>query len=70
VAAILTNSHNDIELLTVAQVAAALQVSQRTIWRSVSNGIFPAPIKLGGRIARWKRSDIYAHIEKQAGGLR
>jgi len=50
-------------LITVDEVAAMLQVSQRTVYRFSDIGRIPRPIKLGGSV-RWRRSDILAWIEE------
>lgn len=49
-------------LLTVREVAALLAVSVPTIWRGVSTGRFPRPVKLGAS-SRWPQSEILAVIE-------
>lgn len=54
------------KLLTTKQVAELLSISERTLWRLVSSGRLPKPIKLSARTVRWKHSDILAFIE--AGG--
>lgn len=45
-------------LLRVKDVAAALAVSPRTVWRLVSAGRLPQPIRLGPRTCRWRWGDI------------
>ncbi|NQT93600.1 MAG: helix-turn-helix domain-containing protein [Lentisphaerae bacterium] len=45
------------ELMTIRDVAAALRLSPRTVWRMVSTGSIPQPIRLG-RSVRWQRSEI------------
>ena len=45
------------ELLTVAQVAATLQLSERTVWRMTSTGDLPRPLRFG-RAVRWRRQTI------------
>lgn len=51
------------ELLTPKQVAAALQVSERTIMRRVRQGIFPAPALILGR-PRWRRETVEKYVDK------
>lgn len=48
------------ELWTVTEVAKQLQCSPRHIWRLLERGQFPAPLRLGEKILRWRRSDIEA----------
>lgn len=45
------------ELLTAEQVADMLGVSTRTIWRRVSSGEIPEPMRIGG-LTKWRRSEI------------
>jgi predicted DNA-binding transcriptional regulator AlpA len=53
-------------LWKAADVARALAVDTRTIWRWASAGVIPAPLRIGGS-TRWRRSDIEALIEAKAG---
>ena len=41
-------------------------ISEATLWRGVREGRFPKPLKLGRFIARWRREDLAACIEKLA----
>lgn len=50
------------ELMTVEEVAALLGKSPRTVWRLVSSGEVPAPLKLGGSTV-WRRADVQAMID-------
>ena len=51
-------------LLTDAQAAAMAGLSRRTVWSLVSQGLFPAPVKVPGvRMTRWKRSDVQAWVD-------
>lgn len=45
-------------LLTVKQVSALMQISEREIWRMVKLGKFPPPRTIGLRIKRWYRGVI------------
>lgn len=49
------------ELLTVKQVAALLQVGERSVWRFRDSGRMPKALVLG-RCVRWKRSEIEAWV--------
>ena len=51
------------ELLTRKQVAAMLNVSERTIYRKVEDSLFPAPALVLGR-PRWKKEDVDKYIEE------
>lgn len=44
--------------LTGHEVAAALSVHWRTVWRWTAAGTFPQPIRHGRCYTRWQRSDI------------
>ena len=48
-------------LLTVAEVAALLKVSKITVWRQAKNGVFPAPVTIGGS-KRWRPEDIEEYV--------
>lgn len=48
------------DLLTAREVAHRMGVSLRTVWRWTVTGELPAPVRRGrgGRIVRWKATDI------------
>lgn len=48
-------------LLTQAEVAARLKVSQRQIRRMVAQGHFPPPLKVGGQ-NRWSEAIFIGYI--------
>lgn len=50
------------ELLSVEEVGQMLGISSRTVWRMVSAGEIPEPVKIGGS-TKWRRSDIQAMID-------
>ena len=45
------------------EVARMLDVSKRTVWRMVSAGQIPLPVRLGGN-TRWRLLDIQNWIER------
>lgn len=51
-------------LLTVNQVATIFGVATSSIWRWVTQGVLPQPIRLGGR-TRWVEAEIRAVIERE-----
>lgn len=51
------------KLLTIKDVAAALQLTSRTIELMVKRGDFPAPIKIGGS-NRWRPADVNNFLEQ------
>ena len=52
------------KLLKTRDVLDELGVVYSTLWRWVKAGRFPAPIKLGSRLA-WTRADLDQWIEAQ-----
>ena len=52
-------------LLTMAEVAELISLSQSTVRRFVKSGILPVPIRLGptGRSIRFKLSDIQLYLK-------
>jgi predicted DNA-binding transcriptional regulator AlpA len=51
-----------VQLLTDREVGAMLRVHPGTIWRWVSEGRLPKPVRVADRATRWFRSDIEAHV--------
>ena len=49
-------------LITVRDVAAALKVSPRQVWKLAASGRLPGPIRLA-RSVRWRAADITRFIE-------
>lgn len=49
----------DKELLTVKDVATALSVSQRQVWKLHASGRLPMPVRLS-RSVRWRRGELLA----------
>lgn len=50
------------ELLTVRDVAAALKISVRQVWKLNSAGRLPAPLRVA-RSVRWKRDELAAWVD-------
>ena len=46
------------ELLRMADVCRALALSRSTIYKLLSEGAFPKPVRLGSRAVRWPRAAI------------
>lgn len=42
-----------------------LPISAASLWRKVANGSFPAPTKLGARIACWKVGEVREWLDSQ-----
>ncbi len=51
-----------VELIGVDELAAILKVSSRTVWRLVSSGEAPAPLRIGGS-CRWRLKQVQDWIE-------
>lgn len=49
-------------LINAEQVANILNISERTLWRLVSGGKVPQPVRIG-RSARWRFQEINSWIE-------
>ena len=49
------------ELLTVREVASALKVSVRQVWKLHSSGRLPAPVRLS-RSVRWRQDELASWI--------
>jgi predicted DNA-binding transcriptional regulator AlpA len=49
-------------LLDVHEVAAMLGRARSTVWSDVKLGIFPAPLRVGRRNVRWRKSLVEAYI--------
>ncbi len=50
------------ELFTVKDLAARLRISQRQVWKLLSSGRLPQPVRLG-RSVRWRCDDINKWVE-------
>jgi prophage regulatory protein len=52
-------------LLRLPQVRERVGLSRSTIYARVSNGTFPAPVRIGGNAVAWVDSDVAAWIAAQ-----
>jgi predicted DNA-binding transcriptional regulator AlpA len=48
-------------------IAGVVPFSPATLWRKVSSGEFPKPIKLSVGVTAWKVEDVRAWIAKHSG---
>ena len=57
-------------LINAEEVARLMDVSERTLWRLLSAGKVPPPVRIG-RSTRWRLADVREWIEQgcPAGGL-
>ena len=51
-------------LLSVREVAKALGMSERTVWRLAATGDIPPPLAIG-RSRRWSRSTLEAWLARE-----
>jgi len=51
------------KLITDAEMAETIGCGRSTIWKWVSDGIIPKPLKIGG-MSRWKLSEAYDVIKR------
>jgi predicted DNA-binding transcriptional regulator AlpA len=51
-------TRNDLQLLTVQDVAKALKISVRGVWYWVQTGRLPPPIRFTRATVRWRAADI------------
>lgn len=56
--------NNQSQMIDVREVATILSISTRSVWRLVSRGELPQPIRFG-RNVRWRCADIEAWIASQ-----
>ena len=50
-------------LIPAEEVAAMLGVSERTLWRLLSAGKLPQPVRIG-RSTRWRAAEVREWIER------
>ncbi len=58
-----TTRSDEVQMLTVAEVAKRLRISVRGVWRLNSMGELPKPVYLG-RLARWHLPAIKKWMEQ------
>lgn len=50
-------------LIDMATLAKLIAIGERTVWRMLSMGAIPAPVRLGHKIVRWRADEIREWIE-------
>lgn len=56
-----------IDLLSPNQVINRLSIPSSTLYRWISNGNFPKPIKIGPRRTAFRQTDIEQWLDRQSG---
>jgi prophage regulatory protein len=51
-------------LLKIDEVIEILGIGESTFWQGIRTGVFPKPVKLGTRTARWPLSQIMGLVYK------
>lgn len=55
---------NESPLLTIAELAKLLDVSQTQVHRMRKGGLIPEPVKINRQVVRWRRQDIDSWINQ------
>ena len=50
-------------LLDVREAAALIGVSRATFWKLHSQGRVPLPVRLSGRVVRWRKHELEAWVQ-------
>ncbi len=54
----------EVELMTADDFAAVMKVSRRTLYRKLSKGEVPKPVRIGKGTVRWRVRDVRSFLEK------
>lgn len=54
----LPESGENVDLIGIAEVRRISHLSESAVYRAVTSGAFPKPIKLGPKTSRWIRLEI------------
>ena len=66
---VLDEDENGILLIDIKEVSKRLRIGERTLWRYISEGIFPPPdVSIGKKLRRWKPATIRSWVEKSGDG--
>ena len=68
-------SDPSLKLLTVKDLAAMLNIHERSCWRlaamaEADQGNFPKPLRIGPKTVRWRLADVDSYLAALAGGGR
>ena len=53
-------------LIRSARLAPSLGIGRTTLWRWVKEGVFPAPVRLSGRVTAWRVGDVREWLQSKA----
>ena len=57
-------------LLCIDEICAKLDICKATVYNLIHRKAFPAPLQIGYRTSRWKKSEIDTWLAEQPQGLR
>lgn len=60
-------TNDDLDLITIMELAALLRVGRTGLWRICKDPAFPRPIMIGRR-RRWRRADLERWVDGKSGG--
>jgi excisionase family DNA binding protein len=49
-------------IVDAAEAAELIGIARSTFWKLHSSGRTPAPLRLGGRVVRWRRDELAAWV--------
>jgi len=52
--------------MSMTEVVAFVRLSDDTIYRLIDKGKFPAPLRVGSKLLRWRTADLKRWVEKMA----
>lgn len=56
---------DNVEYLTDVALAERLTIGRSTVWHWSAEGLLPKPIKIGGRLSRWKWNEVVAFLDEK-----
>ncbi|MDE2783784.1 MAG: AlpA family phage regulatory protein [Gemmatimonadota bacterium] len=56
-------------LMRRSEVEEAVGLSTATLYRQMSTGSFPRPVRVGSRSVRWRATDVLAWLESRPAAL-
>lgn len=56
------------QLLSITQVCSLINRDRRSLWRWVTEGRFPQPLRLNGRTLGWRQETYQEWLESLEGG--